>query len=247
MKIHVISDIHMEQGIPWKKMTTQADIAILAGDIGNPYKDNYRSLLVELSLTHKVVFVVSGNHEYYNTHTMEEVEKRIRNVCEDLTNVHYLQKDVYVWNKIKFIGCTLWADAKDPSLCKQMGDFTHVPEMTFEKFTALNADHRSWLEGELGKNSKDYDRTCVITHHVPTLELISPMYRDHPLNEFFVGNVTLENDGVDTWCYGHTHTSNHQVLRDTQYICNPGGYSWEYSRWDKNKVFSFQEYDWQSL
>ena len=110
MKIRLLSDLHLEMRkfaplqMVFKK---KADVVILAGDIGNPYTDDYKKLIEYCSSTHEKVIVVCGNHEYYNKRTMSKIDSKIRQLCADEDNIHFLQTDSVIHNKVKFIGCTL--------------------------------------------------------------------------------------------------------------------------------------------
>jgi predicted MPP superfamily phosphohydrolase len=74
MKLRYFSDLHlefikantMEQFIR-KIPSGMNEICILAGDIGNPYQSNYNIFMDFISKNFKKTFVISGNHEYYNT------------------------------------------------------------------------------------------------------------------------------------------------------------------------------------
>lgn len=66
MSFYIISDIHSElsKSIPNLIFPTQ-NIA-LCGDIGNPFMDTYKKILDICSEHYQHVFVIAGNHEYYN-------------------------------------------------------------------------------------------------------------------------------------------------------------------------------------
>ena len=138
MKIRLLSDLHTELHPIVLNFKKHADVVILAGDIGNPYHDNYINLLNKLSLTHEKVFVVSGNHEYYNNN-IEETDLYLSNLCED--NVHFLQKQSIIYKNVKFIGCTLWSDP-DQSLCKYINDFAKIQNFTYDKYKSLHLNHK---------------------------------------------------------------------------------------------------------
>lgn len=194
----------------------------MAGDIGNPFKDEYKILLRQLVLTHSKVFIVSGNHEYYNKlYTMNEIDKQIKYVCkeEDEENIHFLQMDSVIYNDVKFMDCTLWSDATDMTLSKYMNDFKFV---SWQEYTTSHQIHKAWLENELKHNEQ---KTCVITHHLPRYDLIDDEFKQHPLNSFFASDINTK--GADVWCYGHTHRPHYSINDDVAYHCNPHGYTGE--------------------
>lgn len=222
MRIRLLSDLHLELNPLLKiKFNKPADVVILAGDIGNPFKEEYASLLRQLSLTHNKVFIVSGNHEYYNKlYKMEEIDNQIKNVCkEEDENIHFLQMDSIIYNNVKFMGCTLWSNPTDKSLSKYMNDFKFV---SWDQYTSTHQLHKEWLEQEL--HDKQY-KNCVITHHLPRYDLTDDEFKQHPLNSFFVTDINT--NGADVWCYGHTHRPNYKKDNNIEYHCNPHGYTGE--------------------
>jgi len=239
MKVRLLSDLHLELcqnvNFDFKK---EADVVILAGDIGNPFMDNYKLLLRKLSLSHQKVFVISGNHEYYSKKTMSKVDKKIRNICEKEDDIHFLQMDSYIFNDVKFMGCTLWSNPIDKTLCKYMNDFDNISTndktFSFDKYNEKHLLHKNWLENELSHN--DNNKTIVITHHLPSFQLINEKFIDNPLNQFFASDIKLYNARIS--CYGHTHISNKMEINGIQYYCNPKGYSHEESGWNADFIFT---------
>lgn len=67
-----MSDIHIELSkTPDKYINrfipsqSSDDVLILAGDIGNPTSKIYKLFLTEISKYYAKVFIIAGNHEYY--------------------------------------------------------------------------------------------------------------------------------------------------------------------------------------
>ena len=98
MKLHIMSDIHLEyyqnvlsieqllMKIPSLYDTCHYDnlkeiILILAGDIGYILKNNYWDFLTNCCQKYKYVICIKGNHEYYFTkkshkkYNFDELEK----------------------------------------------------------------------------------------------------------------------------------------------------------------------------
>jgi predicted phosphodiesterase len=101
MRIRLLSDLHTELYPIILNFKKSADVVILAGDIGNPYHDDYINLLRKLALTHQKVFVISGNHEYYH-HKIDETDIHIHDLCDD--NIHFLQKESIVYDNVNLWG-----------------------------------------------------------------------------------------------------------------------------------------------
>jgi predicted phosphodiesterase len=239
-RIRLLSDLHLELhklnpgDLNFKKT---ADIVILAGDIGNPYSDEYENLIQILMLTHSKVIIVAGNHEYYSSRPMTEIDDNIRKLCDD--DVHFLQKDSLIIDGIKFVGCTLWSQVEDPALCKYMNDFEKIHQMTFQKYNTEHQSHKEWLVNEVMMEKNGYDKLCVITHHLPSYSLIDLKYVDDPLNPFFASHTfsAVDHKNIDVWCYGHTHTAGKNNIDGVDFHCNPRGYADEKSGWNIDYVF----------
>lgn len=234
MRIRLLSDIHLElHPIFTLNFKQHADITILAGDIGNPFDDNYYKFLQKISLTHAKVFITSGNHEYYNGVDMNKVDEKIAEICDEL-DIVFLNCSSYCYNGVTFLGCTLWSHPTDPLLCKYMNDFNKIKDLTYDTYLEKHIDHKMWLEQELCKTGKK----CVITHHLPLTSLVDDTYKNHPLTLFFASDIDVF--GANYWCYGHTHKASHNIIDGIQYHCNPKGYTREKSGWNLDYIFNIE-------
>jgi metallophosphoesterase superfamily enzyme len=63
----VLSDIHLEFAPHFALGDPIATWLALVGDLGYPGSPQYSSLLKQAAQTYEQVFVVAGNHEFYNT------------------------------------------------------------------------------------------------------------------------------------------------------------------------------------
>lgn len=228
MKIRLLSDLHLEFGNYNLTFNQDADVVILAGDIGNPYDDSYVNLLRKCSLIHKHVIVITGNHEYYNDKSITEVEEYIRELVDD--NIHFLQMDTFTYQDVTFVGCTLWGHITDKTLYKYVNDYKYIP---IDEYIETHEKHKQWLIEEIINK-----KTVVITHHLPSTQLINEEYKDSPLNCFYACDIMDMIDNVDVWCYGHTHHPNHQVINNTTFHCNPKGYNYEMTSFNPDYIFT---------
>jgi predicted phosphodiesterase len=251
MRIQYVSDIHLEhytiytkdQLNPerWVQPDPTADLLVLAGDIGNPNKTSYSLFLEWCSKNWPQVVVVAGNHEFYcspnsrdqpNPH---ETTNLIRSITNHYMNVHFLDR-----NRIEFkpgvhiLGCTLWSDI--PADIRKyavtgLTDFRLIPGMTASTYADYHKKDLEWLQANLQTVSSIGEKAIVITHHLPTFDLISEKYRDHPLNCCFATELqTLVKESCPlAWICGHSHTGNTIQLEDCKTILtlNPHGYPGE--------------------
>ena len=89
MKIHVLSDVHLEfqrWRRNWDIQTVDCDVHVLAGDIG------VGLMGLEFALRHctKPVIYVAGNHELYSQRTVSEWWRDARSKAAG-TQVHLLE------------------------------------------------------------------------------------------------------------------------------------------------------------
>ncbi|KAN0029841.1 hypothetical protein ACTA71_007978 [Dictyostelium dimigraforme] len=121
------SDIHLEmrnclsdmtklKGIyEFEKKPNHRYFLALVGDIGSPIVKE--KLLLEFlklcSSQYERVFYIAGNHEYYNNRDMAipDIIFKMRELISEnqLSNVHFLDNQVYQLDEFKIIGSTLWS------------------------------------------------------------------------------------------------------------------------------------------
>lgn len=242
MRIHVVSDIHLEfTGMHCdldEYITNNRDLLIVAGDLGEG--DNGVEWLKNQTKYSPVVFV-AGNHEYYG-HEIPDVDKVYRNLDKAVPDFHFLQMDVFEFEGIRIAGCTLWTDMNGVDgyhrrlTERSMADFSGAVRLRGNRFTAdmstqINHVHRNWL---LDQENLD----IIVTHHAPSQQSITDYWLEHGqlLNPAFAGNSDdiIKIHRPKFWIHGHMHS----FLRywhdgqfgegGTQIICNPRGYGGSY-------------------
>lgn len=114
MKLHIVSDVHLEFG-KWPKdvdvNTIDADVTVLAGDIGV----GLEGLQWALTLERPVIYIM-GNHEFYGQRPMNDLWRKARAKVEG-TNVHLLENESILiedprhpGERVRFVCATLWSD-----------------------------------------------------------------------------------------------------------------------------------------
>lgn len=112
MKIHVLSDLHVEFA-DFDPPETNADVVILAGDIG------IGSGGIEWAASQfqtKAVIYIPGNHEYYH-HDIDSIDA-FRTAAPD--NIDVLNDYTVVLDGVRFLGSTLWTDWKRISMGQRL-------------------------------------------------------------------------------------------------------------------------------
>ena len=241
-KMIYISDLHLEF---YKKLNhllnyvkfdewSNADILILAGDIMNivsedrSLKNRFTKLIKLFKQKYKFVMCVTGNHEYYGCKkaniTINDADKLLKETCQSL-GVIFLQKSKFVLQlpdrQINFFGCTLWTLMSEKTFT-MMNDHKATDNKEIIK---LHVDHEKWLRQELNKNKND---NVVITHHLPSHQLIHPKFLCSTINDGFCSNLDhMFNYKINFWIYGHSHESVRNKINNTYCANNPGGYPGE--------------------
>ena len=109
MKLHILSDLHLEMVKPpysWRIPETEADVVVLAGDIGVGLS-GVKWAVREAERLQKCAVYVPGNHEYYGERL--SVVEKMRAVARG-SRVHILDLDEVMLEGVRFLGATLWTD-----------------------------------------------------------------------------------------------------------------------------------------
>jgi predicted phosphodiesterase len=234
MKLHILSDLHIEFGnfdIP----ETNADVVILAGDIHVGTKGI--EWATEAIKGKNVVYII-GNHEYYRS-ALPKVTEKIKSISEE-TNIHVLENDSITIGNVKFLGCTLWSDfhllnnldVSAAIAAEKMNDYAlirHSPKFRQLKpydTAILHRNSRVWLEKQVNSNTDAGTKTVVITHHAPSIHSVPERYKKDYLAAAFASNMEdfISDSQIDLWVHGHIHDPSDYKIDNTRVVCNPRGY-----------------------
>ncbi|MBC3932606.1 metallophosphoesterase [Undibacterium curvum] len=108
MKIHLLSDVHLESGPYQLPSDLDCDVIVAAGDIG------FGTEGVEwLKTLEKPVIYVLGNHEYWTKKDapvdMSVILKDIKDAAAG-SNVHVLENEFITIDDVRFFGATFWTN-----------------------------------------------------------------------------------------------------------------------------------------
>ena len=240
MLIQYLSDIHLEFMTKVPKIIVKADVLCLAGDIGYPYSGIYKDFLIKMNRDFKKVFLITGNHEYYNSekygeHSMDDVNTMINSIIKfhKLYNITFLNNSYEIYNDIIFVGTTLWSNIQSQNMndLALMNDFKQIENMTYDTYKLLHLKSCNFIENTLSDISKDdkyKDKTkkiVMMTHHLPSFKLIGDEYALSDFNCFYASNCDKYFvEPIKAWIYGHTHTPNQTIINNIKFACNPKGY-----------------------
>jgi hypothetical protein len=231
-----------------------APILVLAGDIGHPSR--LREFLKWCCENWTHVLWIFGNHEYYNwwtasvwhskqpgtVQTMAEREAAGRLLEQQFPNLKLLLNETAelpIAPGLRFIGSTLWSPVPDdfpPNLQAKTGDFRLIaadraPDGTPRPFSVADRNRlygaaSQFLREEIARGQRDQKRLVILTHHVPSAELIPSKYpRDAVSCLYYAPNDSLlQEPNVCAWICGHSHGAVRRQLGSVHCGLNARGY-----------------------
>ena len=250
MRIQYASDLHLEFADNWRvlkqeePMNVRGDILVLAGDIGYLGDDNYQThpFWDWVSENYQQVIVVLGNHEFYKFYDLSSMHDGL--IGEIRPNIHYYYNVVVHIQDIDIIVSTLWANItlEDAYITEHsVTDFRRILYgeniLTFADF---NREHKRCLEFiKQSVADSTAKHKIVVTHHVPSFQLMSPEFQGSRINGAFTVELAdyIATSGIDYWIYGHSHRNIDKTIGTTRCICNQFGYAFhnEHLTFDGNK------------
>lgn len=111
MKLLILSDLHSDSHPFEISSSLDYDVAIFAGDILEPGRNVAKWIRNSVRVgPDKPAIQIAGNHEFYDTIMGNELELMRANAKQH--DVHFLDCDEVVIDRVRFLGCTLWTDFK---------------------------------------------------------------------------------------------------------------------------------------
>jgi predicted phosphodiesterase len=278
--LKIVSDLHLEYRLnPFTnnlinkiinpKYQQNKKMLALCGDIGNPYIGNYKLFLQNCSKNYEHVFLIPGNHEYYNLSkldfsyklnliskeikTISEINYDIDKICTNFNNIHFLNNKSIIIDGIKFCGSILWSHipekyidyVQDKSLDTRLIYNDNGKYLSVEDRNILHSQCKIWIESELSGKQP----TIILSHH-------SPLFND-PKNETNnvydnkyhgkINNYLFSNDcgnlirtPVKIWAFGHTHYNNKFNYNNVTIVTNQMGYKEENFSFDSENFIDLE-------
>ena len=251
MKIQYASDLHLEFADNWRilkqeePMNIRGDILVLAGDIGYLGDDNYQThpFWDWASENYQQVIVALGNHEFYKFYNLSSMHDGL--IGEIRPNIHYYYNAVVHIQDIDIIVSTLWANItlEDAYITEHsVTDFRRILYgeniLTFADF---NREHKRCLEFiKQSIADSSAKNKIVVTHHVPSFQLMSPEFLGSHINGAFTVELAdyIATSGIDYWIYGHSHRNIDKTIGSTRCVCNQFGYAFH----NENLTFDINKY-----
>lgn len=232
MKIHILSDLHCEFE-SYMPADVEADIVILAGDIYT--KGRASAWASEIFCVPTVL--VAGNHDSYGV-SLQGAHRKLRENAQG--HVHFLERDVLVYEGVRFIGCTGWTDFRSfghvqlnaSDAQSSMNDYRQIRlEPSYRRLRASDTqaiadESKQWLLEQV--RTPFAGKTVVVTHHAPLLQLL-PSWPDVSGLDAAYANDWREflSEEIDLWVFGHTHHAVDVEIEGVRFMSNAQGYPGE--------------------
>jgi len=232
MRLHILSDLHLESGL-YKPEPTSADVVVLAGDI---HMGCAGLEWIRQHFAGRPVVYITGNHEFYK-YSMPALIETMKSETIG-SSIHVLENNAVEIDGITILGCTLWTDFRlmgdqDTSMLvadQGMNDFYLIKSTQrrlFRPWESVKLFEKSvgWLKSELAKH--DPARTVIVTHHAPSHRSIAPFQAGGSLSPAFASDLDdfIRKSGVPLWIHGHTHYNVDYKIGKTRIYSNQHGYA----------------------
>lgn len=238
-----MSDLHLEVGQQYQTFDfpVAGNFLILAGDIGRLTDyEGYRVFLERQVQRFAKVFLVLGNHEFFELGYEEGISK-----AEQLSQEPSLQDKLVLLNQQVWVdetsgaiimGCTLWSSVPDSArdmVESKVSDYKKISGWSVDKHNQRHAKEAAWLGSELASLSNARAHVVggrdvlVVTHHAPSLTGTSaPEHANNPWTPAFATDLLpgLNTDRVKTWVFGHTHHTTELFCDGVRLVANQRGY-----------------------
>ncbi|KAL3488495.1 Metallo-dependent phosphatase-like protein [Aspergillus germanicus] len=237
----VLSDLHLEINQQYLsfEIPVCAKYLILAGDIGRLVDhDNYRSFLQRQTERFQLVFLILGNHEFYEDTLAAGLQKARR-----LEQEPCLKKRLILLH---------WGQVPDEArdiIRSKIQDFKKIQDWTVDDHNESHRADISWLLRELesiqckNKTESKKRSVLVVTHHAPSTQATSsPQHANSPWGSAFGTDILTQipkSSGVKAWIFGHTHYTTDFKDRGIRVIANQRVYAfpWTDPKGSKDRGF----------
>jgi len=159
--------------------------------------------------------------------------EKIKELCDIFRNVHFLSDSTFhipEYN-LHVLGTTLWTQGEDDTTDQyQYNDFQRIHNMSLCGYmNKLHEKSVAFLKHELEKHKNDNSTVLVLTHHLPSFQLIAPQYKNSDINHLFATNLNslFRDYRIHHWICGHSHTPMKKTIENTKVWMNPIGYPGE--------------------
>ncbi|KAF4991039.1 hypothetical protein FGRMN_8064 [Fusarium graminum] len=240
--VQIMSDLHLELNRQYATFDfpVKAPLLILGGDIGRLVDyDMFLPFLARQTNRFEKVFLVLGNHEFYEMSYEDGVEKAKQLENEETLGGKLMVLDRHRWDdpdsRLTILGATLWSKIH-PSAAEmvalQVSDYKLISDWSVAKHNQCHARDLAYLAEtvtELNEIPTESQRTVLVaTHHAPCVNGSSrPEHAKAPYKTAFSTDVIQAREftrGVAVWMFGHTHFTTEFQKGSVRVVANQRGY-----------------------
>ncbi|KAF5693315.1 Ser Thr phosphatase superfamily protein [Fusarium denticulatum] len=240
--VQIMSDLHLELNRQYATFDfpVKAPFLILGGDIGRLVDyDMFLPFLARQTERFEKVFLVLGNHEFYEMSYEDGIEKARELEKEESLKGKLVILDRNRWDdpdsKLTIIGATLWSNIHSSAaetIALRVSDYKLIKDWTVAKHNECHARDLAYLTetiSELNNLPAESQRNVlVVTHHAPCVKGSSrPEHANAPYKTAFSTDVIQAREfmrGVQVWMFGHTHYTTEFKKGGVKVVANQRGY-----------------------
>lgn len=208
MRIQYISDLHFERARNIKFITplpfSEISGLFLAGDLGNPFHQSYKDLLLDTASRWDRVFFVAGNHEYWNN-GYRDVNFKLEELASMRLNLHFLNCSSVVYNGWNIAGGTLWST------------YT-APKNAFQR--EINQEYNAQSRSISRMIQATRLPTIAMTHHLPSFKLVQEKFKTYNAEGWASHYDSEMREPVKIWICGHSHTCFNDEVNNVRVLIN---------------------------
>ena len=239
MKIQILSDQHIDFSKNFNyvinRCIPRCDTLVIAGDLC-PHTEGHEKFITEHILPKwKNVIIIPGNHEFYGDDIDHKYFGSIETIYENQkgNKAYYVNNKIVELNGVYFVCSTLWSHIGYENalhIKTQMNDFYKITGMTIDIYNSIYRANVHFMEDAMSKipNGK---RCVVVTHHIPSYNLVNRRWREHPTNDAFSSDMDIfimqHESKISHWIHGHSHDYLDETHSGIRFIRNPMGYPQE--------------------
>ncbi|KAF4977953.1 hypothetical protein FZEAL_5601 [Fusarium zealandicum] len=240
--VQIMSDLHLELNRQYSTFDfpVKASLLVLGGDIGRLVDyDMFLPFLARQTARFEKVFLVLGNHEFYEMSYEDGVEKAKQLAKEEALEGKLVLLDRHRWDdpdsRLTIVGATLWSNVPPSAadiVTLRVSDFKLISGWSVSKHNECHARDLSYLTTAItdlnALPAESQRNVFVVTHHAPCVAgSARPGHEKNPWKTAFSTDVLQAREfmrGVAMWMFGHTHFTTEFQKGGIKVVANQRGY-----------------------
>ncbi|KAI5457593.1 Metallo-dependent phosphatase-like protein [Mariannaea sp. PMI_226] len=221
-RVQFMSDLHLELNRQYATFDfeVKAPLLVLAGDIGRLVDyEPFLGFLARQTVRFEKVFLVLGNHEFYEMSYEDGIAKAEELEKEDILGEKLVVMHRKRWDdessRLTILGCTLWSSIPkkaEDDVTLRVSDYKMITDWSVVQHNACHAADLSFLTtavSDIDTLPAEAERLIlIVTHHAPVIKGTSrPEHEKNPWKAAFSTDVLTRKEfaRVAWWIFGHTH------------------------------------------